>query len=80
MPHLHIRDPEINQREQVPWALPGREPAQGRAAAVGSSGSGMGWMLLLTLLFDQGVPARTPSALWLISFFHKEGMGILTFN
>lgn len=28
MPYLHIRDPEINWREQPPWALPGREPAE----------------------------------------------------
>lgn len=27
LPQLHIRDPEINWREQQPpWALPGREP------------------------------------------------------
>lgn len=33
----------------------------------------MGWMLLLTLL-------RTLAALWLTSFFQKEGMSILIFN
>lgn len=75
MPHLHICDPEINQREQVPWALPGGEPAQGRAAALGSSDSGMGWMLLLALLLDHGVPAHTLAALWLTSFFSKGGHG-----
>lgn len=36
-------------------------------------------MLLLTLLLDHGVPAHTPAALWLTSFFQKEGMAILIF-
>lgn len=46
---------------------------------MGSSDSGMGWMLLLTLFLDHGVPAHTPAALWLTSFFQKEGMAILIF-
>lgn len=36
-------------------------------------------MLLTTLLLDHGVPAHT-AALWLTSFFQKEGMGILIIN
>lgn len=36
-------------------------------------------MLLLTLFLDHGVPAHTPAALWLTSFFQKEGMAILIF-
>lgn len=64
MPHLHIRDPEINWREQpslgCAWQGAGR---RGSAAGVVSGGTVVGWMLLLTLLLDRGAPVHTQAAL-----------------